>query len=251
MARKGMNCAGTWRGLMKASALGLWCGKGIGECQDFFHASLPESPLFQNRHAARKTGKYRRTGRGFLRGRGKCRASGKRNAPFWMPCWTGRMTRLLWQPKCRKKSPRGRNSTRPLRQAENEAGNNPQKMDDMRSSLRDKAGPGARPWTQEALPFAISAACPTSMATENSFCRNWTNRINEQRRRQPASLSPACFGHCLAVAGAASLLAFGWGILPNFRLRILFAWPVNLWSGYLCICTCGVALAGGLPRSGP
>lgn len=139
-----------------------------------------------------------------------------------------------------------------LKQAENEAETIRKKMDDMRSSLRDKAGPGREALDARGAALRNLRSLSTSMATEKQLLQELDNRINEQKAPAASKSVPLLvLGIALAVAGAASLLAFWLGNITEFPVTDTLAWPVNLWSGYLVL-ACGVAfLAGGLPRSGP
>ena len=73
-----------------------------------------------------------------------------------------------------EKSPRGENSTRPLNRPKTKRKQSAKKWMTCEVPCATRLAPGARPWTQEALPFAISAACQPAWPPKNSFCRNWT-----------------------------------------------------------------------------
>ncbi len=158
---------------MKASALGL-CGKGHWRMPGLLSCEPTRISTFPKSACSPENGKISANWPRISSRARKMQSIGKRNAPFWMPCWTGRMTRLLWQPKCRKKSPRGENSTRPLSRPKTKRKQSAKKWMTCEVPCATRLAPGARPWTQEALPFAISAACQPAWPPKNSFCRNWT-----------------------------------------------------------------------------
>ena len=112
-----------------------------------------------------------------------------------------------------------------LKQAENEAETIRKKMDDMRSSLRDKAGPGREALDARGAALRNLRSLSTSMATEKQLLQELDNRINEQKAPAASKSVPLLvLGIALAVAGAASLLAFWLGNITEFPVTDTLAW---------------------------
>ncbi len=170
MARKGMNCARNMARLDESIRLGPVRGKGIGECQDFFHARA-----YQNLHFSKigmQPGKRENIGElaeDFFEGEENARASGKRNAPFWMPCWTRQDDALALAAEMQEKIAARGELDKALKQAENEAETIRKKMDDMRSSCATRLAPGRKALDARGAALRNLRSLSTSMATEKQL----------------------------------------------------------------------------------